>query len=818
MIRSLLIIIILTGCAFAGVTGKLAGKITDKQTGAPLPMANVSIEGTKLGAAADVNGNFVVLNIPPGTYRIRASFLGYETVVIENVGIIVDRTTRIDIELSPQAVEMGEVVVTAKSGMIQKDLTSSISVVDREKIESLPVSSFTDLLSLQAGVIGSGSNLHIRGGRSNEVAYLIDGMYVSDPLLGGLATALNNDAIQEMSLLSGTFNAEYGNALSGVVNIVTREGSEKYGGKIEYRTSEFGIERYSKLHESRANISLEGPLYLDALRFFVSMERDYRGSYLPFGYNRDKSGFLKLSSFALQGLKLTFSGRATSGRRQNYSHAYKYIPDQYLKRRTESSQATFTATHTVAPNFFYDLRLSYFRQSYYSGLDKDTSQYLPMNRRSYFDNIGNGFEFFSVSDPPEITDSKTSTLDAKFDAVWQFDKTNESKFGLQLKKHALKLFYVYDPKRDYPYKNNYSAQPYEAAAYIQDKIELPYLIINLGLRFDYMDANAKFRLNPLDTFSVSSTKARYQISPRVGIAHPISERTKLHFAYGHFFQNPEYQYLFDNQQYDLNVREPIFGQPNLDAQRTIAYEVGLAHQFNDYTALNVVAYYKDVTGLIGTRYYFPYFEGRYVGYTLYVNEDYANMRGFEVNLDMRPYKNFAGGLTYTYSVAKGSASSETEQYPGTQESTQLYYLDFDKTHVFNASVTYTIPEGESPNIFGYNLLDDVDISFIVKASSGYPYTPGGRDVGFVVKNSLRQPATYAIDLVVGKEFKIMNYAKVRLFAEVLNLTDRKNVLYVYPDTGEPDYTYVGDASPEGMRDPSNFGPPRSIRVGASVKF
>ncbi len=818
MNKILFVSLILICNLFAGVTGKLAGKITDKQTGAALPMANISIEGTKLGAAADVNGNYVILNIPPGTYRIRASFLGYETIVMEGVNITVDRTTRIDIALDPQAVQLNEVVVTAKSAMIQKDLTSSISVIDREKIESLPVSSFTDLLSLQAGVVGSGSGLHIRGGRSNEVAYLIDGMYVSDPLLGGLATSLNNDAIQEMSLLSGTFNAEYGNALSGVVNIVTREGSDKYAGKVEYRTSEFGIDRYSDLHESRMNASFEGPIVGDYLRFFTSMEQDKRGSYLPWGYNKERSAFLKLSSFAMQGLKLTLSARGTKGNSQRYDHMYKYIPDQYLKRRTNSSQSTITATHSVSPEFFYDFRFSYFDQTYYSGLDKDTSQYIPMAQRSYFDDLGNSFEFYSRSDPEEITDSRTSTLDFKFDAVWQIDKTNETKFGLQFKKHDLKLDYVYDPKRDYPYINNYDASPYEAAGYIQDKIELPYLIINLGLRFDFMNANASFRLNPLDTFSLGKAGSRYQISPRIGIAHPISEKTKLHFAYGHFFQNPEYQFLFDNQQYDLNVREPIFGQPNLDAQRTIAYEVGLAHQFNDYTALNLVAYYKDVTGLIGTRYLFPYFEGRYVGYTLYVNEDYANIRGFEINLDMRPYKNFAGGLTYTYSVAKGSASSETEQYPGTSESSQLYFLDFDKTHVFNASVTYTIPEGESPYIFGVAPLDDLDISCIVKAGSGYPYTPGGRDVGFVVKNSLRMPATYAIDLVIGKEFRIAGLSKVRLFAEVLNLTDRKNVVYVYSDTGEPDFTYVGGASTEGMRDPSNYGPPRSIRLGASVKF
>ncbi len=313
-------------------------------------------------------------------------------------------------------------------------------------------------------------------------------------------------------------------------------------------------------------------------------------------------------------------------------------------------------------------------------------------------------------------------------------------------------------------------------------------------------------------------KSRSQISPRLGISHPISDRTKLHFSYGHFFQNPDFQDLFENNRYDLNVREPLFGQPSLDAQRTISYEVGISHQFSDNVAMNLTAYYRDISGLIGTRYFFPYVDGRYTGYTLYVNEDYANNKGFEVTIDMRPTRYFSGGLTYTYSVAKGSASSETEQYPGTQESTQLYYIDFDRTHVFNASGTYTIPDGEGPLVFGSTIFENMDFSLIFRASSGIPYTPSGRDIGFVVKNSLRQPGNYNVDLMVGKEFDLYNNLRLRLFAEILNLTDHRNVLYVYGDTGEADYTFEGNHSIEYMQDQSNYGPPRSVRIGFTMRF
>ncbi|HMN16736.1 MAG TPA: TonB-dependent receptor [Ignavibacteriaceae bacterium] len=812
------LVLLLPFFIYAGTTGKLAGTIKDAQTGEPLVGANVIIEGTNFGAATNLNGEYVILNISPGRYNVKFSFIGYETIAIQNVIIVVDQTTLLQIELNPQTIQVDEIVVTARTPLIQKDVTGSISVITREEIDALPVSTFTELLSLQAGVTGSGSNLHVRGGRSNEVAYMIDGTIVVDPLLGGLATDINNDAIQEMSLLSGTFNAEYGNALSGVVNIVTRDGSDKFSAKLEARTSEFGIDRYTSLHENRINGSISGPIVSPDFNFFLSGEVDKRGSYLPFGYNDTKSFFSKLTTNAIPFVKISLSNRGSVGKRQNYSHSYKYIPEQYLRKRTDSWQSTLGLTHTIANNFFYDVKASYFNQGYYSGIDKDTADYLASNDTEYFEEYGTGFEFYKRSDPAELYDSRSATADFKADAVWQMGSMNEVKFGAAFKKHWLKLFYVYDPKRNFPYLNDYHTQPFEGAAYVQDKIELPYLVINIGLRFDYLNSNVKFRSNPLDPNSMVTVKSRSQISPRFGIAHPISDRTKLHFSYGHFFQNPDFEYLFENSQYDLNVREPLFGQPDLDAQRTISYEVGLSHQFSDNVAMNLTAYYRDITGLIGTRYYFPFVDGRYTGYTLYVNEDYANIRGFELTVDVRPNRYFSGGLTYTYSIAKGSASSETEQYPGTEESTQLYYLDFDRPHVFNASGTYTIPKDDGPLIFDTPVFENMDFSIIFKASSGAPYTPSGRDIGFVEKNSLRQPGLYNIDLMIGKEIEFSNNLRLRLFAEILNLTDHRNILYVYGDTGDPSFTYVGGYSKEYMQDPSNFGPPRSIRLGFTLRF
>ena len=303
-------------------------------------------------------------------------------------------------------------------------------------------------------------------------------------------------------------------------------------------------------------------------------------------------------------LKGVLTWRYSDDDNRPYAEAWRYIPDQYLKVREKSRQIIGSIIHTLAPNLFYNLHFSYFNQSYYSGVDKDTSQYLGPGQWSYLPNEGNGFEYYAMNDPIELTENATQTYDAKGDLVWQLNKNHEIKSGFEVKKHKLRYFDDYDPKRDFPYITDFTKEPLEAAAYAQDKIEMNAFVMNLGLRFDYANQLSPFRSNPLDPNSVVPSKPKLQWSPRLGVAHPISDKTSLHFSYGHFFQNPDYTRLYENSQYDVLVREPIFGQPNLDAERTTAYEVGLSHQFGPSFVGSFTAYYKDVTGLVGTQYSF----------------------------------------------------------------------------------------------------------------------------------------------------------------------------------------------------------------------
>jgi hypothetical protein len=221
----LAMVLALAVAGWAGTTGKIAGEVKDSQTGELLVGANIQLEGTAMGAATNIDGYFVILNVPPGQYTLVASAVGYTKKRVARVAVSIDLTTTVNVTITSALVETEEVVVTAERHQIKRDLTSSESRVDASQIESLPVSEVGEVLALQAGItVDRGGAIHIRGGRTSEVAYWVDGVSVSDAYDGGQAVQVDNNAVQELQVISGTFNAEYGQAMSGIVNIVTKDG------------------------------------------------------------------------------------------------------------------------------------------------------------------------------------------------------------------------------------------------------------------------------------------------------------------------------------------------------------------------------------------------------------------------------------------------------------------------------------------------------------------------------------------------------------------------------------------------------------------
>jgi len=200
----------------AGQTGKISGKITDEKTGEPLVGATLMIQGTKMGAASDFQGDYYITNLSPGSYNLVVSSIGYQNTVIKNIVVKIDLTTQVNVKLVSTDVIGQEVIVQAERAIVQRDLTSSSVTVSSDEIKVMPVENINQVINLQAGVVGG----HFRGGRTGEVAYLIDGMPINNPANGNAGFTPENASIREMEVISGTFNAEYGQAMSGIVNIV----------------------------------------------------------------------------------------------------------------------------------------------------------------------------------------------------------------------------------------------------------------------------------------------------------------------------------------------------------------------------------------------------------------------------------------------------------------------------------------------------------------------------------------------------------------------------------------------------------------------
>ncbi|MCH7771533.1 MAG: TonB-dependent receptor, partial [Bacteroidetes bacterium] len=180
IVTILLIVLMSVDLVFAGTTGKVKGHIYDKQTGEALIGVNVWLDGTSLGAATDVEGFYIILNIPPGKYNLKVSYISYTTEIVE-VQVNVDLTTTQSFNLSAATIGVEEIIVIADIPVVKMDQTNTSANMNAEQIDELPVQELNDLIQLQAGVvIDTRGGVHIRGGRSSEVAYLVDGVPISD--------------------------------------------------------------------------------------------------------------------------------------------------------------------------------------------------------------------------------------------------------------------------------------------------------------------------------------------------------------------------------------------------------------------------------------------------------------------------------------------------------------------------------------------------------------------------------------------------------------------------------------------------------------
>ncbi len=860
---------------FAGTTGKISGRIIDNDTGQALLGVNVILEGTNQGAATDQEGSYSILNVMPGKYSLRASMIGYQRVVQTEVLVMVDLTTPVNFELATTILEGEEVIVVAQMPTVKKDVTSTSFRVNSDQIQQLQVQNLSEIVNLQAGVIDG----HFRGGRAGEVMYIVDGVPMNDAYSGDNLFDVESDMIQEVEVISGTFNAEYGQAMSGIVNIVTKEGQKYYSGKVSLYAGDYlsshtkafmNINDVNPASITNLQVSLSGPVPLLKERMSFSIIGRVYGSdgwqygrrifrpndysyfsenpneqfihstgdsvYVPMNPDSKKSLQGKLSFKLSTRDKINYTGFFEDEEHRDFDRLFKYNPDGNYHHESSSYQHALQYTHMFGQSTFLTANASESFTEYAQYVYKNPydPRYVPLEYLTQ--NNSNGFATGGMRMWHHFRDNRTRIL--KTDLRSQITKNQTVGLGFSYKKiklwlHEYQIYYdenyeIQIPSDSSWYNNTYTHEPEEISAYIQDKLELGEMIINLGLRYDYFNPDGVVPDNFYNTVGAPkrTAKTSSQMSPRIGIAYPISDQGVIHFSYGHFFQIPNYEHLYINPDFEVSLIQlkgdqpprgsfNIMGNAELKPEKTVSYEIGIKQGITSDLTIDVTGFNKDIRDLIGQITLQNIYGGKFWHF---INRDYANVKGITVALEMREAPGSVGfSVDYTYQSATGNASDpldeskNQESEPPIQSEKKRQPLNWDQTHSLNLTATTTQM--------------GCHISVIGKIGSGFPYTRESPRYNNRILNGERKPMTMTFDLNIIKDFQLNSFT-ISPFLKITNLLDRKNNKDVYASSGTADYdynmifeTYRGYRTQEEWYiQPNYYYEPRKIILGCSINF
>lgn len=623
--------------AFAGTTGRIAGVVRDS-TGDPIAGATVMISGTEFGTMTDSNGEYLIHNLSPGEYTLLARMVGKTGQTIEGVHVSADMTTRMDFELGDSVSGTTVITVSDQRGLIVFDETSSVSIFDSDDIQSMPVASIRDVMAMSSGGVAAGSDLHMRGGRSGEVIYLVDGIPMNDPATNQFTMSIPLSAVSEVSITTGGFSAEYGGAQSGVVNIITRDATDSFvasvnGGGGAY--SESGDGSVNTVQHSmwenqiyrgdaiRLEGALGGPLILPGRGgFFLT------GSFQRSGFNhadsrgnwdnstiRSHGGTARLSWLPDPGTRITANFYLSNSEKGWRDWLWSRTTDHYVDdgdtlyysrendralpvREQNRFSPGLTITRTLNQRSFIDLKLNLFHTGEKHGVTDSTGNV-----------IGEGFtvdEWLEYQAPSRFEDrdyfyrsghvnwirheSITDVITARLDYTSQLGAYHQLKTGYEGRFFDSRGWDIYSPPGYTSTYSSWSGSPRFHGLYAQDRIEYTAgLIANLGLRLDVIDPNAE------------GTETKYKLSPRLGVSYPVSTRNVIRASYGHYYQVPGLSLMYyGSQGSSSSSGAPLSGNPDLEPEETVSWELGVKHMFDPFTVAEFVAYHKEITGLVST--------------------------------------------------------------------------------------------------------------------------------------------------------------------------------------------------------------------------
>ena len=841
-----IIIFLITSVVLPQTTGKISGKVLDNNND-PVIGANVIIEGTYLGAAVGTDGTYFIVNIPSGSYTLKVSAIGFGTKKIEDVEVRPGLTTRINVTLVSSAVSMQEIVVVNKKPPIQKDLTSKMQGFETSDLENLPINgTVKGAITRQAGitqyisttpvvsqpVFGQfatipNDGLHFRGGRTNETQYLFDGINVTDALWGGYnLDVLGEYTLQSIETLTGTFSPQYGEAMSGVILMQTLDNvPSKFNAHFTTYSDGFG-----KVSGSQNTYNFEGAIsgqvpgikslgyvfsakdystdgYLDGYiypNYVDSRGADKTGSpeKVPMAYRDNRFLFGKLIWQPSGQIKIRVGGYTSKTTQGNYNHYFKYNPYGTPHIHLDDNLEYIKFTHVLSKSTFYDISLSHYQRKFKSHVFDSPAEYAirPEISSAEFSIAGEDYVYFK---------SNFERLEAKATLSSQITKQQYISLGFtasQMKTALARL----NPD-GWSYIEDYDLSPYELSAYVNDKMEFEDIgmVINLGGRYDYINPNRDYILNITSPDgTVGKVKPVSYFSPRFGISYPISDVAAFRFGYGFYYQYPSFYEVYQgmNRQFsgypapDVSQVSGAVASGDIKEEKTVNYEVGVQVALAPTLSLDVTGFYRKTSNLIGVEIVDGYLTSGNVvkeqKYPVFNNINFATVKGIEISLNKRFSNSFSGFLNYTYSQSLVSSSLI---FSRPQDLSRTYPANWDQPHTLSFGAVFKFPSK-----WGFSLLGN--------ASSGLPYT-----YSIFQPNAERGPFIEDLDAMVYKEFDWFN-VRTRFYLQVTNLLNRRNIWWVYSDSGRPG----DDANPATSHDytnnPSMWGPGRNFQLGISFNY
>jgi outer membrane receptor protein involved in Fe transport len=808
----------------------MAGIVRDQATKHPVPFATISVVELKKGSLADSKGEFLLTGIPPGTYTVRCQFLGYKDVTRE--GVVVAPGQAVSLEFSIQeevVVEEKEIVVTGERALVDVNVGTTIRSVDAREIESLPVQNLMDILEQQTGISTESGQIHIRGGRTDETLFIVDGVANRNLLTGESAAGrVSARSVAEVNVITGGFDAKYGQALSGIVDVKLKEGTQELHGGFTVEGGSYGTRLFST--------QLSGPAWLlgklpGSATFLVDLSADFTDTYLP----NVQSGSQKL--YLQSGYEDSFLGRTfawgnfwmpsqenqwrgifkttwrsspndrfdfeltktmgfdqgfqrrrfedISGYDVAYPYAWSQRLDHYGTITIDSNQQLLSWTHLPNTISFFKIQLSRYFNGYNRAVNGKSWTEYEQPQDSSLPPGQDQIYFWDTGDDNRWVDTYSEVWSLGGDYTRHFGTHHRAEAGIRNDWQDVQYITIQDPW-DFDVDNLGSSHdlwhvyPAVGNLYAQDQINYEGFVANLGLRLDYWfpgeqleDAVADTSNKNIsdavregfyeDTGEIFGHRVKAHLSPRVQVSHPITQRDNFFFNYGQFTQFPPYYYVYSKLTSVSSETFPVLGNANLNPEISVQYEVGGRHTFRQDLAGNLTLFWKDIYDY-PTSVTFQRTQGdELVDVFVYINQDYARSRGFELELEKRRTMYWRYRLGFEYSIASGksadpNAAKVVQEQGGDAAETPLgeEYMFWNRPYRARATVEYRVdPDAPAPKLFGLTLPRDWGISVYAEGQSGRAYTPQVEEGESVAKPySENAPFQVLVDLKLNKAFRV----------------------------------------------------------------